>query len=82
MDDGTNFYVDAGSGAVVAKRTGWWRFYDLMWGLHIMDLKTREDSHNPLVITLGIASLVMAVLAITLLPLTIRRRRRNSRLDS
>ena len=79
MDDGSHFYVDSGSGAVIAKRTGWWRFYDLMWGLHIMDLKTREDSHNPLVITLGIASLVMAVLAITLLPLTIRRRRRNSR---
>ena len=53
MDDGTHFYVDAGSGAIVARRTGWWRFYDLMWGFHIMDLKTREDAHNPLTIGFG-----------------------------
>src|SRR5690606_29057188 len=37
MTDGTHFYVDAGSGDVVARRTSWWRFYDFMWGLHIMD---------------------------------------------
>ena len=74
-DDGTNFYVDANSGKVVAARTGWWRFYDWMWGLHIMDLKTREDTHNPLVIGFGIAAFVMSLLALALLPMTIRRRR-------
>jgi hypothetical protein len=73
MDDGTHFYVDAGSGAVVAKRTGWWRFYDFMWALHIWDFSTREDAHNPLTIGFGIASLVMALMAIVLLPLTLRR---------
>ena len=77
MDDGSRFYVDASSGAVVATRTSWWRFYDLMWGLHIMDLKTREDTHNPLVIGFGIAALVMSLLALALLPTTIRRRRRS-----
>jgi hypothetical protein len=76
MDDGTHFYVDANSGAIVARRTGWWRFYDLMWGFHIMDLKTREDAHNPLTIGFAIAALVMCLLALMLLPLTIRRRRR------
>jgi uncharacterized iron-regulated membrane protein len=75
MEDGTNFYVDAGSGEIVARRTPWWRFYDLMWGLHIMDLKTREDTHNPLVIGFGIAALAMSLLAIVLLPMTVRRRR-------
>jgi uncharacterized iron-regulated membrane protein len=75
MDDGAHFYVDAASGAVVATRTRWWRIYDWMWGLHIMDLKTREDSHNPLVIGFGVLSLVMAVLALTLLPMTRRPRR-------
>ena len=78
MADDTNFYVDAGSGEIVATRTSWWRLFDLMWGLHIMDLKTREDTHNPLVIGFGIASLVMSLLALALLPMTIRRRRRKS----
>lgn len=76
MDDGTNFYVDAGSGEVVARRTRWWRFYDFMFGLHIMDLKTREDTSNTLVISFGIAALVMSLLAMVLLPLTINRKRR------
>ena len=79
MDDGTHFYVDAGSGAIVARRTGWWRFYDLMWGVHIMDLKTREDAHNPLTIGFAIAALAMCVLALVLLPMTMRRRRRKQR---
>ena len=73
MDDGTHFYVDAGSGAVVAKRTGWWRFYDFMWALHIWDFSTREDAHNPLTIGFGLASLIMALMALILLPLTLRR---------
>ena len=76
MSDSTNFYVDAGSGEIVARRTGWWRFYDFMFGLHIMDLKTREDTSNPLVISFGIAALVMSLLALVLLPMTINRRKR------
>jgi hypothetical protein len=80
MDDGTRFYVDAGSGAVLARRTAWWRFYDLMWGLHIMDLKTREDAHNPLTIGFAIAALAMALLALVLLPLSTRWRRRKPKL--
>ena len=81
LDDGTNFYVDTGSGEIVATRTRWWRIFDWMWGLHIMDLKTREDTHNPLVIGFGIAAFVMSLLALVLLPMTLRwRRRRGSRL--
>ena len=77
MSDGTHFYVDAGSGEVVARRTAWWRFYDFMWGLHIMDPAGREDTHNPFVIGFGLASLVTVILAIVLLPLTLRRNRKN-----
>jgi len=77
MSDGTRFYVDAGSGEVVARRTGWWRFYDFMWGLHIMDPAGREDTHNPFVIGFGLVSLVTVILAIVLLPLTLRRNRKN-----
>ena len=75
MTDGTHFYVDANTGEIVARRTRWWRFYDWMWGLHIMDLDTREDTHNPWVLGFGIAALVTSFLALFLLPLTIRRKR-------
>ena len=73
MSDGTHFYIDGGSGEIVARRTSWWRIYDFMWGLHIMDLQGREDTNNPWVVSLGALSLGMVLLALTLLPLTIRR---------
>ena len=76
MSDGTHFYVDAGSGQVLASRTAWWRFYDFMWGLHIMDPAGREDTHNPFVIGFGIAALVSTLLAAMLLPMVTRRRRK------
>ncbi|HEX8238899.1 MAG TPA: PepSY domain-containing protein [Allosphingosinicella sp.] len=76
MSDGTRFYLDSATGELLARRTSWWRFYDFMWGLHIMDLKTREDAHNPLLIGFGIAALVTTLLALVMLPLTLKRRRR------
>jgi uncharacterized iron-regulated membrane protein len=78
MDDGTRFYVDASTGQIAATRTRWWRFYDLMWGLHIMDPQTREDTHNPFVIGFGLVALAMAVLGTIVLPMTIRRRKKAS----
>ena len=76
MSDGTHFYVDSGSGEIVARRTRFWRFYDWMWGLHIMDLQTRENTHNPWIVGFGIATLVTTILALALLPLTTRRRKK------
>jgi hypothetical protein len=76
MSDGTRFYVDAGSGEVIARRTRWWRIYDWMWGLHIMDLQTREDTHNRWLVGFGLVALITTMLALLLLPFTIRRRRK------
>jgi hypothetical protein len=76
MRDGTRFYVHAATGEIVAKRTGWWQVYDFMWGLHIMDLSTREDAHNPLLIGFAVVSVLTTVLALILLPVTMRRRRK------
>ena len=75
MDDDTHFYVDGGSGEIIAKRTSWWRFYDFMWGLHIMDLQGREDTNNPWVVSFALLTLLTVLLALVLLPLTINRRR-------
>ncbi|MCL6683306.1 PepSY domain-containing protein [Sphingomonas alba] len=74
MSDGAHFYVDA-SGEIIAKRTRWWRFYDFMWGLHIMDPAGREDTHNPWIITFALISVTTVILALILLPMTIRRRK-------
>jgi hypothetical protein len=76
LGDGTRFYVNAATGEIAARRTRWWRLYDWMWGLHIMDLKTRDDAHNPLVIGFGILALVTTLMALVMLPMTIRRVRR------
>jgi hypothetical protein len=76
MSDGTRFYLDAATGEILARRTRWWRFYDWMWGLHIMDLETREDAHNPLLIGFGIVALLTTLLALAMLPMTLKRRRR------
>ena len=75
MEDGTHFFVDVSSGQVIATRTRWWRFYDLMWGLHIMDPATREDTHNPFVIVLGTAALAMALIGTIVLPMTLRKKK-------
>jgi hypothetical protein len=79
MSDDTHFYVDGGSGEIVARRTRWWRFYDFMWGLHIMDLQGREETNNPWVVTFAALALGMVLLALTLLPMTISRRNGRAR---
>ena len=73
MDDGVHFYVDAGSGEVVARRTPFWRVYDFMWGLHIMDLQGRKQTNNPWVVTFALLALVMTLMAVVLLPLATRK---------
>lgn len=75
LTDGTHLYVDAATGGIVATRTRWWRVYDWMWGLHIMDLKGREDTHHPFLIGFAALSLLTVLLALVLLPLVSRRRR-------
>lgn len=75
--DGTRIYIDDATGEVLALRTGQWRFYDLMWGLHIMDPKTREDTHNPFVIAFGLFALVGAAFGSILL-----FRRRKARVNA
>ena len=79
MSDGSHFYVDRYTGEIAARRTAWWRVYDFMWGLHIMDLQTREDAHNPWLITFGIATAITTLLALVLLPMTSRRKRKKAK---
>ncbi|MGS1015938.1 PepSY domain-containing protein [Allosphingosinicella humi] len=76
MDNGERFYIDAATGEIVARRTARWRIYDFFWGLHIMDLDAREDINNGWLLGFGAVSLATIVMALILLPMTVRRRRR------
>ncbi len=66
-DDGTNLYIDGVTGQVLAIRTGWWRAYDFMWGLHIMDLQTREDTSHPILILFAVIALISSIIGTALL---------------
>jgi hypothetical protein len=75
MSEGTHVYVDAATGGILSLRTRWWRVYDWMWGLHIMDLEGREDTHHPLLVGFAALALLTVLLALVLLPLSYLRRR-------
>lgn len=73
--DGLHVYVDALTGEILAVRSNQWRWFDVMWGLHIMDLQNREDTHHPLLI--GFAALAFTG---TLMGTILLFRRRKARL--
>ncbi len=72
LEDGTRVYVGQHSGRIEAVRTRWWRAFDFMWGLHILDPQAREDTSHPLLILLAALSTIGALLGCVLL---FRRRR-------
>ncbi|WP_343343603.1 PepSY domain-containing protein [Sphingomicrobium sp. XHP0239] len=74
-EDGTRFYVERDTGRIAAVRTGWWRAFDFMWGIHIMDLQTREHIANNWLRVFSALSLVTILMALVLLPLSQWRRR-------
>lgn len=73
--DGARFYVHAETGEILARRTGLWRVYDFMWGLHILDPGGREETDSWWLFGFALVSLASVLMAIVLLPMTIRRRR-------
>ena len=66
-DDDTNLYIDADTGAALATRTTMWRIFDFMWGLHIMDLQTREDTSHPILIFFSALAFFSTIVGIILL---------------
>lgn len=74
--EGTVFYVHAFTGEVAAVRTDRWRLFDLMWGLHIMDWREREDFNHPLLIGAAALGTVSVAGGIALLLMRLRRRQK------
>lgn len=73
LEDGTHVYVSHDTGEIAAVRTRFWRVFDVMWGLHIMDLETRENTHHPILIVFASLALVTVFFGTTLM---FRRRKR------
>lgn len=67
LADGTNVYVGRDTGEIEAVRTRWWRWFNLAWGLHIMDLSEREDTSHPVLIGFAALSLTGAVIGCVLM---------------
>ena len=71
----TTLYVHPDTGVLVTRRHRFWRWFDLLWMLHIMDYETRTDMNNGLLRTATIAGLVTVLSGGWLLYFSFRRRR-------
>ena len=69
----TTLYVDPASGAVRARRSSTWRFYDFFWRLHVMDYDDGADFNSPLLVTAAGASLLFAASGLVILVIRTRR---------
>lgn len=58
----TNLYIHPVNGQIIARRNAYWRWYDRLWMLHILDFKERENFNNPLlrIVVLGGLGLVVS----------------------
>lgn len=55
----TSLYIDARTGRLVARRHVFWRWFDFLWSLHIMDYRERSDVNNTLLRVTTVASLAL-----------------------
>ena len=65
----TALYVSADTGQVVARRNNWWRLFDVVWMLHIMDYDTRDDFNHPVLVLAAASALLFALSGVLLLGL-------------
>lgn len=75
LENGTRIYVNRQSGAIEAVRTRWWRFFDVLFGLHVMDLETREPGPNPWILVFSALAIAGATFGCILM---FRRRKARS----
>lgn len=66
-DEATTLYVSAWDGRILERRNDAWRLFDVVWMLHIMDYTGRQNFNNPLVITMAVGGVWMALTGLWLL---------------
>ncbi|HAU21435.1 MAG TPA: hypothetical protein DCS24_02395 [Erythrobacter sp.] len=67
LQDGANIYVGRDTGEIEAVRTHWWRWFDFMWGLHILDPQDREDTSHPVLIIFAALGTIGALFGVILM---------------
>nr|WP_298928783.1 PepSY domain-containing protein [uncultured Erythrobacter sp.] len=67
LEDGAHVYIGRDTGEIEAVRTSWWRWFDFMWGLHIMDLSDREDTSHPILILFAALALIGSLFGLALM---------------
>lgn len=77
----TSFYLSPETGEVLTRRSELWRFFDLMWRLHVMDWDDGEDFNHPLIIVTAAASTILVLSGFVLLGFRLRPTRRGRRTD-
>ena len=75
----SSFYIDPYDGSLVTRRHQYWRIFDFMWMLHIMDYEDRSDSHNLLLVTAQATGLTFAISGLWLLFFSFSGRSRKRR---
>jgi uncharacterized iron-regulated membrane protein len=63
----TALYFAADDGHFIAARSATWRLYDFFWMLHTMDYVGRDNFNNPLIVTIGMATLWLSISGIVLI---------------
>jgi uncharacterized iron-regulated membrane protein len=63
----TSLYFAADDGHFIAARTATWRLHDFFWMLHTMDYVGRDNFNNPLIVTIGMATLWLSISGMLLL---------------
>jgi len=72
----SSFYIDPYNGSLATRRHQYWRIFDFLWALHIMDYQDRSDAHNRLLIAAQIAGLTFGITGLWLLLYSFSGRRR------
>ena len=71
----TTFYVSPATGELLTRRHRWWRVFDALWMLHIMDYAERTDVNTPQLRAVASAALLLALSGAWLAIAALRRRR-------
>lgn len=72
----SSFYVDPYTGKLATRRHRYWRIFDFMWMLHIMDYDQRSDAHNLLLKVAEFSGLTFSMTGLWLLFYSFSGRRR------
>lgn len=72
----TTFYIDPDNGRLVTRRHQYWRIFDFLWMLHIMDYVDRDDVHNLLLKSAQIIGLTFVLSGFWLLYFRLKPRRK------